>query len=727
MSTFDTHGGYFSPQGYFKVNTGGSHDENPNGGVQIGIDPEGVPNMLEEGEPVYNDYVYSDNIKADKEILKKHGIPEKFGRMLYSDIADKYVDEAEERPNDPISNNGLNAMLVRLAEAQEEQKQIQKQKELEEELLQMSPEELAELEAMLSQQEQPQEEMVSPEAQIAPEQEMMQPEVPVMAKGGPLRNYPNRNPSNISEYLANAVGFVKSIPMTEAQRDSLEADRRIKENIMMLSEEPREDWWKLSPTWNTPFWNPEKRKPVSGYELLIEPIPQLSKIKSFISKDLPNTYKNGTDNLRRVRYNRVDWPTTNAYNGFYVPEGTLLDEPITPILEGTTASVAETEAESPYAEAARILWNNPTGLTLRPAYTGPVRPVSTANTFTITAPSILDTYSKRATTGVTSPADQISVDIPGGSSDSAKKTPAEQSAGRPNNGSMPTKEDAPAETASETPWDPDAVLADDTVSLLTPYNPVYKTNGDKMLDEVLHDEKARLGKLAKGNGNRAKMLPTWPRYSGAILSGLLGLHNAVQDPDKLILKGYRPVVPTSQMNLIDPVYHSMDTNMGINDLLASTGLTTYGLMQTAGPSGPQTLLAQDYNIGRNFGKVRTAYDDANYQRKNAVIAGINQNASALGNFHNAQNNVWANTMNDAQWKNIGLALQKQQYDNAAESAKYAAIQNQLDQIGEALSLIGYENANRNMINGDEAWDYGYGYGFDPTYKPIRRKKNGEGV
>lgn len=152
MGQYDTHGGYFAPQGYTRINTGGSHEENPNGGVQLGVDAQGIPNMLEEGEPVYNDFVYSDNIKTDAEILKKHGIPTKFAGKLYSVIADYYVEEANRRPLDPISNNGLNAMLTRLAEAQEEQKQLETQQELEEQLAQMSPEEQEQLRAMLDQQ-----------------------------------------------------------------------------------------------------------------------------------------------------------------------------------------------------------------------------------------------------------------------------------------------------------------------------------------------------------------------------------------------------------------------------------------------------------------------------------------------------------------------------------------------------------------------------------------------
>lgn len=152
MGKFDVYGGYFAPDGYFRINEGGSHEENPNGGVQVGVDENGTPNVLEEGEPVYNDFVYSDNIYADGGVLEKYHIPKKYAGKLYSKIADSYVSEAEERPNDPTSNRGLEVMLGRLADAQEEQKAIEQQKELEKELDSMSPEQLAQLEQILSEQ-----------------------------------------------------------------------------------------------------------------------------------------------------------------------------------------------------------------------------------------------------------------------------------------------------------------------------------------------------------------------------------------------------------------------------------------------------------------------------------------------------------------------------------------------------------------------------------------------
>ena len=200
MSKFDTHGGYFAPKDYLRVNEGGSHEENPNGGVQIGVDPEGNPNLLEEGEPVYKDYVYSDNIEAEEQFLVDNNLPKKYTGKLYSKIADDLFSEAEERPLDPISRNGLEALLGRLADAQESQKQAKEQRDLEDELAQLSPEELDQLEAMLAQGEQ---EQIAPEQapmEAAPEQMMGPAEpiptegMPMMANGGFLRTFETGGP-----------------------------------------------------------------------------------------------------------------------------------------------------------------------------------------------------------------------------------------------------------------------------------------------------------------------------------------------------------------------------------------------------------------------------------------------------------------------------------------------------------------------------------------------------
>ena len=55
----NTQGGDFT-NGVTFIDEGGSHEENPYQGIQIGVDPEGAPNLVEQGEVVYDDYVFSD-------------------------------------------------------------------------------------------------------------------------------------------------------------------------------------------------------------------------------------------------------------------------------------------------------------------------------------------------------------------------------------------------------------------------------------------------------------------------------------------------------------------------------------------------------------------------------------------------------------------------------------------------------------------------------------------
>ena len=110
----NTHGGDFN-NGVTIIDEGGTHEQNPNEGVQIGVDQQGVPNLVEQGEVIYNDYVFSNRIKLPESIKKKY----KLKGDTFADAA-KYAQlESQERPNDPISKRGLEANMSRLAEAQE--------------------------------------------------------------------------------------------------------------------------------------------------------------------------------------------------------------------------------------------------------------------------------------------------------------------------------------------------------------------------------------------------------------------------------------------------------------------------------------------------------------------------------------------------------------------------------------------------------------------------------
>lgn len=111
----NTQGGDFT-NGVTFIDEGGSHEENPYQGIQIGVDPEGAPNLVEQGEVVYDDYVFSNRMEIPDDIRKEY----KLRGKTFAKAAKSAQRESEERPNDPLSTKGLQAAMERIAEAQEE-------------------------------------------------------------------------------------------------------------------------------------------------------------------------------------------------------------------------------------------------------------------------------------------------------------------------------------------------------------------------------------------------------------------------------------------------------------------------------------------------------------------------------------------------------------------------------------------------------------------------------
>ena len=115
--------------GIMDVNSGGTHEENPYDGVQVSADEQGTPNLVEEGEVIYNDYVYSNRMEVPEEVLSAIGIKGRKKGMTFADAAKKVEKDLNERPNDPITKRGVEASMQILAEAQEEERQMQQQQE----------------------------------------------------------------------------------------------------------------------------------------------------------------------------------------------------------------------------------------------------------------------------------------------------------------------------------------------------------------------------------------------------------------------------------------------------------------------------------------------------------------------------------------------------------------------------------------------------------------------
>ena len=163
------HGGDYST-GLTHVNAGGSHELNPNEGVQMGVDREGTPNLVEEGETIYNDYVFSNRILADEATKQMFRLPKKKD-ITFADISKRLEKEIAERPSDPISKAGFEKQMQMLEEQQERQKQEMEAERARAAFEALSPEE----QTALMQQRAEQEAMAQQQAMAEQQAAMQQP------------------------------------------------------------------------------------------------------------------------------------------------------------------------------------------------------------------------------------------------------------------------------------------------------------------------------------------------------------------------------------------------------------------------------------------------------------------------------------------------------------------------------------------------------------------------
>ncbi len=170
-----THGADLD-NGVTHIDTGSTHEQNPHEGVQVGVDQQNVPNLVEEGEVIYKDYVFSNRLdvpKYDKKDDSREAkVLRKYSGKTFADTAKKIEKRmgADER-TDTITKTGLEAELQILAQVQEKERQKQRLQEIQEAIDNMTPEEFA----MLQQQMQAQQaEQQQQEAAMAQQEAMAQ-------------------------------------------------------------------------------------------------------------------------------------------------------------------------------------------------------------------------------------------------------------------------------------------------------------------------------------------------------------------------------------------------------------------------------------------------------------------------------------------------------------------------------------------------------------------------
>ena len=114
----NTYGGTYNG-GLEYINNGHTHSENPYGGVPMGTDRNGTPNLVEEGETIWNDYVFSNRLKVPETLTDKYKLSKD---ITFAEASKKLGKEIEEIPNDPISKRTFNSFMQDLQQSQEEVK-----------------------------------------------------------------------------------------------------------------------------------------------------------------------------------------------------------------------------------------------------------------------------------------------------------------------------------------------------------------------------------------------------------------------------------------------------------------------------------------------------------------------------------------------------------------------------------------------------------------------------
>jgi len=723
MADFNTQGGYFSPKGWMEVNAGGSHEENPNGGVQIGVDEQGIPNMLEEGEPVYDDYVYSDNIKADAKILKKMNLPEKLGGKLYSEIAEELCKEAEERPLDPISNNGLREMLGRLADSQEEQKARTERRKLRQQLNSLSPEELMQIQAEM---QGGQEMMGQPEAPIAgmqemPTQEMQQPMMPMANGGNLIRKFEDGTPGKLSTESLNRINN-KLVQLNALASRIISGNSRSNDAMTEL-------FRKAAGSINMDDLSDDERKLVMD---------RLGDIASDAIK--------GNSSLRGNRFRYFD------QNGNYV-QNRNYDNMVrrerrnvsyeSPEREGFNSADYRDTLGPTYFERRRIAKD------ISDATKGYFRPVDVMRYFSSKAQDVVPgtgsfAYDKRypeanieffedlmqqhpnTRDAITSYLSGTMLQqVPDGATadstftdelvgppkpDSTQQTTAQQTTAQPSNTRLVP---VPESTLD------DNTIADEALntannalegSIARDINPAGNTPlslNQASTDIGLAPRRApantTAGSSSDDAGIRTPMLSTAPRYAGLLTNAALALNALAQSPDHYDFAPIQPVLAEGNMPIQLQRYTPYDVNIPLNAIRAQGNAANRAIANSGiGPSTGANLIANNAGTTEAMGTGFLQAYQGNNQQRNAVIGANNAALAQQAQFNQQRALANANAQNAVRMYNQRMALQTAAMNNEAEQAKYNAVGTNLNALAEGLAGIGKENFVMNQINNNPA-------------------------
>ena len=193
INTPRTHGSLFNT-GLTEINAGGRHSENQFGGVQFGVDQYGIPNLVEEGETVFNaqsyggpqDYAFSDEIefpiKEYGHLFSLGGITKrkkgKYKKYTFAYVSKYLAEDIKQNPNSDIVKRTFAENAGKLANIQEEVKAKNM-------INQMNP-----MDIMMALQQSPMGEQMVSDTQGSMDQQAMMGQEPIVAAcGGKLHSF----------------------------------------------------------------------------------------------------------------------------------------------------------------------------------------------------------------------------------------------------------------------------------------------------------------------------------------------------------------------------------------------------------------------------------------------------------------------------------------------------------------------------------------------------------
>lgn len=133
----NTYGGTYNG-GLEYINNGSTHENNILGGVPMGYDRDGIPNLVEENETIWNDYVFSNRLKVPETLTDKYKLNKD---ITFAEASKKLGKEIEETPNDPISKRTFNFFMQDLQQSQEEVKAKKELAKVKRQFNKLSPQE----------------------------------------------------------------------------------------------------------------------------------------------------------------------------------------------------------------------------------------------------------------------------------------------------------------------------------------------------------------------------------------------------------------------------------------------------------------------------------------------------------------------------------------------------------------------------------------------------------